>query len=77
MKKILIAISLLLTAHGLYAQESLTIEVKTAGTLGTLVQEANPNYLSEVKQLTLSGSTNSGRRCRIPFGIQFCHEFIR
>lgn len=54
MKKILIAISLLLTAHGLYAQESLTIEVKTAGTLGTLVQEANPNYLSEVKQLTLS-----------------------
>ena len=58
MKKILIAISLLLTAHGLYAQESLTIEVKTAGTLGTLVQEANPNYLSEVKQLTLSGQLN-------------------
>ena len=58
MRKFLLIISLLVAAHTMRAQESLNIDVTTAGTLEALVSQANPNYLSEVRQLTVSGQLN-------------------
>ena len=58
MKQFLLSLSLLFTAHSMLAQESLTINVNTAGTLESLVEAANPEYLSQVKQLTVTGQLN-------------------
>ena len=58
MKQFLLSLSLLFTAHSMLAQESLTINVNTAGTLESLVEAASPEYLSQVKQLTVTGQLN-------------------
>ena len=58
MKQFLLSISLLFTAHSMLAQESLNINVNTAGTLESLVEAANPEYLSQVKKLTVTGQLN-------------------